>query len=152
MAFCLTGPSYYLNQCWLIIEGVLWHSPESNFTWRTWWTQSIMCSELTHEKSLPCPSGTNELNCQTVQLAYVMHYHLKYDKITGYFSGYSELYNINNKSLTKYIFLQRTCEEHVYLTLVVITVPFLGCWDICTQRILVNNFRLCGQTISILIH
>ena len=32
MACCLMAPSHYLNQCWLIIKGVLWHSPESNFT------------------------------------------------------------------------------------------------------------------------
>ena len=27
MACCLTAPSHYLNQCWLIICEVLWHSP-----------------------------------------------------------------------------------------------------------------------------
>ena len=27
MACCLTAPSHHLNQCWLIIKGVLWHSP-----------------------------------------------------------------------------------------------------------------------------
>ena len=27
-ACCLTAPSHYLNQCWLIISKVLWHSPE----------------------------------------------------------------------------------------------------------------------------
>ena len=27
MACCLTAPSHYLNQCWLIISEVLWHSP-----------------------------------------------------------------------------------------------------------------------------
>ena len=32
MACCLTAPSHYLNQCWLIISEVLWHSPDSNFT------------------------------------------------------------------------------------------------------------------------
>ena len=32
MACCLTAPSHYLNQCWLMISGVLWHSPDSNFT------------------------------------------------------------------------------------------------------------------------
>ena len=32
MACCLTAPSHYLNQCWLIISEVLWHSSESNFT------------------------------------------------------------------------------------------------------------------------
>ena len=26
------APSHYLTQCWLIIEDVLWHSPENNFT------------------------------------------------------------------------------------------------------------------------
>ena len=28
MACCLTEPSHYLNQCWLIISKVLWHSSE----------------------------------------------------------------------------------------------------------------------------
>ena len=32
MACCLKAPSHYLNQCWLITKGVLWHSNESNFT------------------------------------------------------------------------------------------------------------------------
>ena len=31
MACCLTAPSHYLNQCWLSMDWVLWHSPESNF-------------------------------------------------------------------------------------------------------------------------
>ena len=30
MACCLTAPSHYLNQCWLISK-VQWHSPEGNF-------------------------------------------------------------------------------------------------------------------------
>ena len=32
MACCLTAPSHYLNQCWLMISEVLWHSPDRNFT------------------------------------------------------------------------------------------------------------------------
>ena len=32
MARCLTAPSHYLNQCWLIIAEVQWHSPDGNFT------------------------------------------------------------------------------------------------------------------------
>ena len=32
MACCLMVPSHYLNQCWLIIIKVLWHSPEGIFT------------------------------------------------------------------------------------------------------------------------
>ena len=31
MACCLTAPSHYLNQCWLIIRKVLWHSSEGIF-------------------------------------------------------------------------------------------------------------------------
>ena len=32
MACSLTAPSYYLNQCWLIISKVHWHLSEGNFT------------------------------------------------------------------------------------------------------------------------
>ena len=32
MARCLTAPSHYLNQCWLIINKVQWNSSEGNFT------------------------------------------------------------------------------------------------------------------------
>ena len=32
MACCLTAPSHYLNQCWLIISEVQWQSYEGNFT------------------------------------------------------------------------------------------------------------------------
>ena len=31
MAFCLTAPSHYPNQCWLIISEVQWQSPVGNF-------------------------------------------------------------------------------------------------------------------------
>ena len=31
MAYCLTAPSHYLNQCWLIISEVKWLSYEGNF-------------------------------------------------------------------------------------------------------------------------
>ena len=32
MACCLTAPSHNLNQCWLIISKVQWHSSKANFT------------------------------------------------------------------------------------------------------------------------
>ena len=32
MACCLTAPSHYLNQYWLIITKVQWHSSDSSFT------------------------------------------------------------------------------------------------------------------------
>ena len=37
MACCLTAPSRYLNQCWLIISKVHWHSSEGNFTRNQYW-------------------------------------------------------------------------------------------------------------------
>ena len=41
MACCLTAPSHYLNQCWLIISKVLWCSCEDNFTRDTYSLRSI---------------------------------------------------------------------------------------------------------------
>ena len=32
MTCCLTAPSHYLNQCWLIISEVQWHSYQGSFT------------------------------------------------------------------------------------------------------------------------
>ena len=32
IACCLTAPSHYLNQCWLIISKIQWHSSQGNFT------------------------------------------------------------------------------------------------------------------------
>ena len=31
LAFCLMAPSHYLNQYWISISKIMWHSPESNF-------------------------------------------------------------------------------------------------------------------------
>ena len=55
MACCLTAPSHYLNQCWLVIKDVLWLAPESNFTRRAIKYSQIhnMCSEITFLKLLP---------------------------------------------------------------------------------------------------
>ena len=33
MSSCLTAPSHYLNQCWLIIKKDQWCSSEGNFAW-----------------------------------------------------------------------------------------------------------------------
>ena len=35
LACCLMAPSHYLYQCWLIINEVLWYSPEGNITRNT---------------------------------------------------------------------------------------------------------------------
>ena len=65
MACFLMAPRHYLNQCWLIISGVLWHSPES----------TNMCSKITPWKFLPHPSGFNELTgVPTAKLCITLEY------------------------------------------------------------------------------
>ena len=66
MACCLTAPSHYLNQCWLFLIVVLWHSFVSNFTANvkatvlfcimTWVSLKIIILKL-----LPYQPGGNEL-------------------------------------------------------------------------------------------
>ena len=55
MAWCLTAPSHYLNQCWIIISKVQRHSSEGNFTIDT---SAINHNHLPKLSNLP---GTNEL-------------------------------------------------------------------------------------------
>ena len=45
MAWCLMAPSHYLNQCWLIIKGVLWYSPER---WR--WVDRLKMEDLSSQR------------------------------------------------------------------------------------------------------
>ena len=62
MACCLMAPSHYLNQCWLIIKGIVWPSTQSNFvrsahellttSLRGQWVNSLM------------PKGNKELSQQ----------------------------------------------------------------------------------------
>ena len=62
MDCCLTAPSHYLNQCWLIITKVQWCSSESNFAWDITaighWTFSLKIIFLRFYWNLP---GANEL-------------------------------------------------------------------------------------------
>ena len=61
MACCLTAPSYYLNQCWLIITGILWHSLESNI-WKSAHERHLaLCLEFILIWLLPYLPGANEL-------------------------------------------------------------------------------------------
>ena len=60
MACCLTAPSHYLNQCWLLISVFLWHSPESNFAVFKL-LQCIMILKIILLKLLPHLPGASEL-------------------------------------------------------------------------------------------
>ena len=61
MACCLTAPSHYLNQCWLIIRKAQWYSSEDNFrsdiSATNHWNKLENCSYKIHW-NLP---GANEL-------------------------------------------------------------------------------------------
>ena len=63
MDCCLTAPSHYLNQCWLLIGEILWHSPQSNFTANAQATilYTVMSLKFTLLKSLPHLPGSSEL-------------------------------------------------------------------------------------------
>ena len=58
MACCLTAPSHYLNQCWLIISEVQRHSSEDNFTIDTSAINHLKIPYLKFHSNLP---GANEL-------------------------------------------------------------------------------------------
>ena len=85
MDCCLMAPSHYLNQCWLIIKGVLWHSPASI-------SQVLMnlihnkCLEITLSDVQVQLPGSNELNRQ-----------IKYD-----FGGLAQYCGISIANFTGY--------------------------------------------------
>ena len=60
MAWCLTVPNHYLDQCCYIISAVRWHSPKGNFTVSS---DSLFCMSLKIILStlLPHLPGNNEL-------------------------------------------------------------------------------------------
>ena len=61
MACRLMAPSHYLNQCWLIISKVHWHSSEGNFAKDTSATNHKNQLEITFLKLLSNLPGANEL-------------------------------------------------------------------------------------------
>ena len=50
MACCLTAPSHYLNQSWLIINGIQWHTFDSKFTEITQPSITKINFKVTHVK------------------------------------------------------------------------------------------------------
>ena len=62
MACCLTAPSHYLNQCWLSISKVQWHSSEGSFTRERPQPLTIKISlKITHVKFTSNIPGVSEL-------------------------------------------------------------------------------------------
>ena len=71
MACCLTAPSHYLNQCWLIIIEIQWHSYQGNFTRdaSNQYHQSLKLkiTYLIFHSNFP---GANELKKEWIKLTY----------------------------------------------------------------------------------
>ena len=59
MACCLMAPSHYLNQWWLIVSKVQWHSSEGNFTKDTSATELVW--KINYLKFCSNPPGAYEL-------------------------------------------------------------------------------------------
>ena len=55
MAWYLTAPSHYLNQCWLIMIEVMWHLPENKLLFYA------RIVKITHFRLLPHLPGASEL-------------------------------------------------------------------------------------------
>ena len=67
MACCLTAPSHYLNQCWLIISKVQWHSSKGNFTRETFIINLWNQLKITYLKFHSNPIRANEF------IRHIMH-------------------------------------------------------------------------------
>ena len=59
MACCLMAPSHYLNQCWLIISKVFWHSPEGSLIGYS--QKNLMWENYSNELNQIHQSITNEM-------------------------------------------------------------------------------------------
>ena len=63
MACCLMAPSHYMNQCWITINQVLWHSFQSNRWFKIWILKVSIpnfCLTFSHLKSQPHLPGANK--------------------------------------------------------------------------------------------
>ena len=61
MACCLTAPSHYLNQCWLVISEVQWHLYQGNFTRDASTSNTKIHLKMTYLKFHAYFPGANEL-------------------------------------------------------------------------------------------
>ena len=83
MAWCLTAASHYLNQYWLIISEVLWHSPKNNFTGS--YQAAVLYNEFencTFEITTSSPRANVWISTTMTRL-HVLLTHLRMDKIAA---------------------------------------------------------------------
>ena len=84
MACCLMAPSHYLNQCWLLISEILWHSPKSNFTASTQ-TTSLYNEFEKYTVSNICTTWINVYNQELIRPISSWHNEMNIHEINGAF-------------------------------------------------------------------
>ena len=65
MACCLKAPSHYLNQCWLIISKIEWHSSKGKFTRDT---SAINMNHINPPQTLVKPHKTRKENFENISM------------------------------------------------------------------------------------
>ena len=126
------APSHYLKQNWLLIKGVLRHSPESNFTRNA--HECNLYSEVTLFKSLPHLTGNN------VFTAFGHHwFQLKFIYTMRQLDANHPAGNNYGKMMFK-IHIQRNTFENVgdisFLVAILFTIDYLL---MCTLPVVVIN-------------
>ena len=73
MACCLTAPSHYLNQCWLVMNETRWHLVEDNFikTFPDITLSKKVFENNIFEKILQLLLGANKLTLLTLKFPYL---------------------------------------------------------------------------------
>ena len=85
MAWCLTAPSHYLNQCWLIISKAEWHSSKGKFTRYTSAINHWNCMDYKYLKYHSNFPGANVLRPQCFQgFTSQWHYELIFESCENF--------------------------------------------------------------------
>ena len=74
MACCLTAPSHYLTQCWLIISNVLWHSSEGIISEDVNQLNKIEIPFLESHPNLPGVKELTGVRTQRTMNTYIVYY------------------------------------------------------------------------------
>ena len=106
MAWCLTAPSHYLSQCWLIISEVQWQSPVGDFTRDT--------SAINHKNYLEDYLSKISFKSARDQWVNTMYFEMLYDRqITKQVDG---LVQERCNSIANALELHRSCTDHRSVT------------------------------------
>ena len=149
MAFCLTAPSHYLNQCWLIISNVPWHSSQGSITRQCEDTINKTRLKIAVLKWHPGLPGANEVRVIVVlwQCSHII-YMLKN---TIYISGeyicryllHHKLYKLASQTSLFVTALKFQCKHWLACTLMFLRFPSIEICSPCFVGKFNNMVILC---------